>query len=146
MYATRSLILALAATALAVPAALGQNIHTSRLYEQILENITFAEPGTILDSFGVVRMTAGTTASVFLDVPVESPIRIMGDCDTDCVDLDLAVYSSAGENLGSDVLIDNYPIVNVDSGEDGRLEIIFNMVDCQASYCYAAYSVFVPGQ
>lgn len=122
-----------------------QNVHISRLYEQILENSEYANRGHELDSFGVVRMNAGETARVALDVPVNTQIQIMGDCDFDCTDLDLIVYNGSGKVFGEDLLEDDYPIVSFTSDETGRIELELDLVDCDARYCYAAYSVFVHG-
>ncbi|WP_147275997.1 hypothetical protein [Pelagibacterium lacus] len=131
--------------ALASGSALAQNVHISRLYEQVLENIEFAEPGHPLDSFGVFRIDEGRTVEVELDVPAETSIQIMGDCDEDCFDLDLAVYDASGALLAEDRLDDYYPIVNFTTGRNGRITIELDMVDCDAVYCYTAYSVFVGG-
>lgn len=132
------------AGALAAPlSAQAQNIHVSRLYEQVLQNIEFTDPGHALDSFGVIRLNDGAVVTVMLDVPLETSIQVMGDCDEDCVDLDLVVYDDAGEVLAEDRLDDFYPIANFLSGASGRITLELHMVDCAAAYCYTAYSVFV---
>ncbi len=69
----------------------------------------------------------------------------MGDCDEDCIDLDLGIYNGAGKLLGEDRLEDYYPIVSFVSEEDGRIALELDLVDCDAAYCYTAYSVFVEG-
>lgn len=136
----------MAATAgLSTPLA-AQNVHTSLLYEQVLENIDIAPPGYMLDSFGIVRLTPGTTSRVSLDVPAGRTIEIMGDCDDDCFDLDLVVYSSDQKVLAADRENDYYPIVDFDTADTGRIEMELIMHDCQANYCYAAYSVFIAPQ
>lgn len=135
---------ALVLTVSAMPLA-AQNVHISRLYEQVLENIEFTAPGHVLDSFGVLRIEAGKTADIELDVPANSSIEIMGDCDEDCYDLDIAVYNLDGRLLAEDRLDDYYPIVLFESGSKGRVRIEIDLVDCEANYCYAAYSVFVGG-
>lgn len=123
--------------------AIAQNVHVSRLYEQVLENINYAQPNQVLDSFGVVRINAGESVRITVDVPAESAVQVMGDCDEDCADLDLGVYNATGELLGEDRLDDFFPIVALGSGADGRIELELDLVDCAAAYCYAAYSVFV---
>lgn len=130
---------------LAALPAQGQNVHISRLYEQVLENIEYTKPGFILDSFGVIRLDEGTTTRIELDVPANTAIEIMGDCDEDCIDLDLGVYNAAGKLLGEDRYEDYYPIVSFVSEDDGRLALELELVDCDAAYCYTAYSVFVEG-
>lgn len=138
---------ALSASALVAAAmpALAQNVHISRLYEQVLENINYTEPGHVLDSFGVVRVNEGETVRIALDVPTNTSVQIMGDCDEDCIDLDLGVFNGAGKLLGEDRLDDFYPIVTFVSEAEGRVELELDLVDCETSYCYAAYSVFIDG-
>ena len=125
-----------------IPAS-AQNVHISRLYEQVLENIEFANEGHVLNSFGVMRLNEDATSRVALDVPVNASVQIMGDCDEDCADLDLTVYNFAGKQIAQDTADDFYPIVVFESGENGRIEIELDLAACEARYCYAAYSVFV---
>lgn len=129
---------------MAAPAS-AQNVHISRLYEQVLENINYTEPGHVLDSFGVFRLNEGGTVSVELDVPAETSVQVMGDCDEDCLDLDLGVYDATGRLLGEDRLDDYYPIASFVSGTKGRITLELELVDCEAAYCYTAYSVFIDG-
>ncbi|WP_332714342.1 hypothetical protein [Pelagibacterium mangrovi] len=136
---------ALSAAGIAMTATpgLAQNVHISRLYEQVLENINYTESGHVLDSFGVLRLDEGETARIELDVPANTSIQVMGDCDEDCIDLDLGIYNAAGKLLGEDRLDDFYPIVTFVSEANGRIELELDLVDCETSYCYAAYSVFI---
>lgn len=120
-----------------------QNVHTSLLYEQILENVALVPEGYSLDSFGIVRLLPGTSSRITLDVPANTDIEIMGDCDDDCFDLDLVAYNVANKVLAEDRLADYYPIVEFRSESDGRIEIELIMHDCDANYCYAGYSVFI---
>lgn len=124
--------------------AWGQNVYISRLYEQVLRNIEFADPGHVLDSFGVVRLYTGETTRIELDVPWETAIQIMGDCDEDCVALDLTVTTADGDVLARDGG-DHYPIVDFVSKDFGRVVLEFTLTDCLAEYCYTAYSVFIEG-
>ncbi len=128
-----------------VSASLAQNTHISRLYEQILQNIDFAEPGHVLDTFGVIRIDAEQSVRIDLNLPADSAVEIMGDCDEDCFDLDLAVYDQDGKIIGEDRADDYYPIVQFETGAETRVTIEIDLVDCSASYCYGAYSVFIDG-
>ncbi|WP_404403934.1 hypothetical protein [Pelagibacterium halotolerans] len=123
--------------------ALGQNVHISTLHEQVLENIEIAGDGYRLDSYGINRMNAGETTHVTLDLPAGTPVTIMGDCDEDCMDLDIAVYSAQGKLLAEDRADDYYPIVDFNSDEITRVDIELDLKVCEANYCYVAYSVFI---
>lgn len=145
MVTRKALALGLLAISMAAsPAPLfAQNVHTSTLYEQILENIALTLPGYVLDSFGVVRLTPGATSRISLNIPANRPIEIMGDCDDDCFDLDLVVYNKDGKTVAEDREDDYYPIVEFTSDNSGRIDIDLILHDCEANYCYAAYSVFI---
>jgi hypothetical protein len=147
MLYVKPFIAALSAAGLSLAAlpAVGQNVHISRLYEQVLENIEYTKPGFYLDSFGVVRVNEGGTARIELAVPTKTAIEIMGDCDEDCIDLNLGIYNAAGKLLGEDRSDDFYPIVSFVSEDDGGIVLELDLVDCDAAYCYTAYSVFVEG-
>lgn len=133
-----------AVTAAVLPTyAIGQNVHTSTLYEQILENIALTLPGHVLDSFGVVRLTPGSSSRITLNVPANRSIQIMGDCDDDCLDLDVAVHNKDGKLIAEDREDDYYPIVEFKSDSSGRIDLELVLHHCEANYCYAAYSVFI---
>lgn len=125
--------------------ALSQNIYISQLYNQVLENSDVMGGAYALDSFGVQRMLPGGKLRIPVDVPANARIAIMGDCDQDCIDLDLRVFDAQGAELGQDLLADNYPVVSVQMRAGTRIELELDMVNCDAVYCYAAYSVFIGG-
>lgn len=143
----RSLKAALAVMAALAPMgpAFAQNNDISMLHEQVLENIGIAGEGYRLDSYGINRINAGETANVALDVPAGVDVVIMGDCDKDCMALDLGV-SSLGKLLGEDRADDFYPIVRFNAGNLTRLDIELDLESCAYSYCYVAYSVFIQGE
>ncbi|MCD7061041.1 hypothetical protein [Pelagibacterium xiamenense] len=142
MSSFKALVAVIAGLATTAP-AVAQNVHISRLYEQVLENIEIAGDGYLLDSYGINRMNAGETAHVTLDLPTGVPVTIMGDCDEDCLDLDIAVYSAERKLLAEDRADDYYPIVNFNSDEIVRVDIELDLEICEANYCYVAYSVFI---
>lgn len=147
MIAPRPLaFVAVCASALCAGSAHGQNAHIAQLYDQVLENADIMGGDYALESFGIQRMTAGTRQRIPLDLPTGHSVTVMGDCDEDCRDLNLSVYSSADKPLGEDVLEDNYPVVSFASGANGNVSIEIDMARCETSYCYAAYSVFVAVQ
>lgn len=144
MTASRPLgILALCVSLSIAGTAHAQNVHIAQLYDQVLENADIMGGEYSLESFGIQRMSAGTSQRIPLDLPTGRTVTIMGDCDEDCRDMNLTVYSQAGKPMGEDVLDDNYPVVSFATGADGRISVGMDMVRCDASYCYAAYSVFV---
>jgi hypothetical protein len=67
---------------------------------------------------------------------------LVGVCDEDCRDLDMRVLSLSGEEIDSDVEVDDYPMVEVTvTGSGGfRLEVI--MATCQDGPCAYGIGVF----
>ena len=63
--------------------------------------------------------------------------RIYGDCDEDCYDLDLHLYSTSGSLVDSDIELDSYPIVS--APYDGYFEVEVSMPSCDhGSGCAAS--------
>jgi hypothetical protein len=78
-----------------------------------------------------IRLGAGMTS------------QIMGGCDTDCSDLDLVVYDSAGNQVDSDVQADDYPIVAVKPATDAAYTLEVRMAKCSAEPCRYAIQQYV---
>ena len=64
-------------------------------------------------------------------------------CDSDCSDVDLRLYNSAGELVDEDVLTDDVPIVEVPSAGQYTAEVI--MPGCSTSICYYAAGMYRQG-
>lgn len=125
-----------------VPAA-AQNVHISKLYEQVLANGEIMGAGFVLDAFSIQPVYAEQSIRLELNVPRNASMTLMGDCDDDCADMDMKVYNGAGKQLGEDVLADPYPIVAFTSDDTGRVALDLIMNACSTQFCYASYSLFV---
>ncbi len=66
---------------------------------------------------------------------------IVGVCDNDCADLDLAIYDPYEDEVAADTEYDDYPVLYV-SGE-GDYEVEVYMADCAAATCLWGAQVFV---
>jgi hypothetical protein len=69
--------------------------------------------------------------------------QLMGGCDTDCSDLDLILYDSAGNRVAQDVEADDYPIVTVVPAADAAYTLEVKMVKCKAEPCRYAIQQYV---
>jgi hypothetical protein len=69
--------------------------------------------------------------------------QLMGGCDTDCSDLDLILYDSAGTRVDQDVQADDYPIVSTKPPADAAYTIEVRMVHCRAEPCRYAVQQYV---
>lgn len=63
---------------------------------------------------------------------------IFGACDNDCSDVDLIVEGPNGQELGRDVLLDDYPIVGFTAPSSGRYTVRIQLVTCEVEPCFVA--------
>lgn len=69
--------------------------------------------------------------------------QLIAACDTDCSDIDLTLYDSAGKEVDSDLADDDFPIVSTSAGKDASYTILVQMIDCNADPCRYAIQQFV---
>lgn len=69
---------------------------------------------------------------------------IVGVCDNDCRDIDLALYDDNGNLIASDTEQDSTPIVNVTPRWNARFRLRVSMPRCSSAPC--AYGVGVFGR
>jgi hypothetical protein len=67
---------------------------------------------------------------------------LMGACDTDCDDMDLLLFDPAGAQVSSDLLTDDFPIVNTAVERAGRYRVEVRMPSCSAQPCRYGLGVF----
>ena len=77
----------------------------------------------------------------YLDLRSGADYEIMGVCDSDCEDLDLALYDSSGDLVAEDVLPDELPILEFTGPNDGEFLLEASMVTCTVEPC--EYGVLV---
>ncbi|NNM05695.1 MAG: hypothetical protein HKO65_11465 [Gemmatimonadetes bacterium] len=86
--------------------------------------------------------------SISLPINLEAgrEYRLVGVCDRDCFDLDLALVSPRGEEVASDVLEDALPIVAhvADTTADYRVEVI--MIACGLEPCAFRVAAYARGE
>ena len=73
----------------------------------------------------------------------ENEYLIKAFCDEDCDDLDLYLYDEDGDELESDELEDDYPIIYFSPRYSGRYEIEVSMYSCAVEPCYWGLSIFL---
>ncbi|MEJ0061470.1 MAG: hypothetical protein WDM79_18755 [Terricaulis sp.] len=71
--------------------------------------------------------------------------RILGVCDNECSDVDIEVLDSSGAVVGSDVLADDIPIVNVQPGSDTSYNVRIMLKNCTVAPCYVGARVLQQG-
>lgn len=67
---------------------------------------------------------------------------VVGGCDQDCTDLDLALRDGRGNVLDSDYLSDDYPVVRFRPRTSGAHYLEVQMFECGVNPCWYAYRVY----
>jgi hypothetical protein len=79
---------------------------------------------------------------VSLDLDIGTQYVILGQCDTDCSDLDFVLYDQAGNQVDDDVEMDDAPVVAVTPRRSGTYRVKVTMATCTAEPCRYGVAVF----
>ena len=81
-------------------------------------------------------------ANVTLELAIGVEYMIFGACDQDCSDLDLTIYDAAGNQIDSDLELDDVPIVTVTPARTGTYSIRVAMATCSVEPCRYGIGAF----
>ena len=86
---------------------------------------------------GVITGMLAALESISLDVELSENMeyRVIGWCDADCSDVDLAVFDQNGREVDSDYLMDDLPILNFRATTTATWRLEVSMVDCRVEPC-----------
>jgi hypothetical protein len=84
----------------------------------------------------------GASEMVEVNLDIGTSYQIMGACDNDCSDLDLVLYDPAGNQLSSDLEMDDFPIVSTAARRSGAYKVKVTMAHCSAEPCRYGLGVF----
>lgn len=90
----------------------------------------------------LARISQGDAYDFEVELREGQEYRVLGACDTQCTDVDLYVTDPNGNQVGSDVLTDDYPVVSVPAAQDGYYTIRIAMPGCGAESCIGAARVY----
>lgn len=68
--------------------------------------------------------------------------RVLGACDTNCRDVDLYVNDPSGNEIGRDILTDDFPVVEIPSAQGGTYSIRIGMPNCTSDRCLSAARLY----
>lgn len=71
--------------------------------------------------------------------------RIIGACDGDCTNVDIELIDNRGAVVASDMLPDDYPVVDYTPAANGPYFVRILMQSCSVSPCYAGARVLTGG-
>ena len=80
--------------------------------------------------------------SVTFDLGRGQTYMIMGVCDADCSDLDLVLYDGDGDEVDSDLELDDVPIVSVSVDRADSYRVDVTMAACSAEPCRFGIGVY----
>lgn len=71
--------------------------------------------------------------------------RILGACDNECSNLDIELIDSHGGVVASDVLPDDFPVVNFTPAANGTYYVRTMLQTCTVAPCYVGARILVNG-
>jgi hypothetical protein len=83
-----------------------------------------------------------TSEFVTLRLDIGTQYQIVGTCDSDCSDMDLTLYAPSGDEVDTDVELDDVPIVSVTPSRSGTYRVKVVMATCSAEPCRYGVGVF----
>jgi hypothetical protein len=89
----------------------------------------------------VTSLRAGMEHSWQIRLNAGQSYRIVGGCDNECTDLDLALVDSGGAVAAIDNAANDFPVLSVTPAESGRYVVLIRMAGCTAEPCYAGARV-----
>jgi hypothetical protein len=67
---------------------------------------------------------------------------ILGACDNDCTDIDLAIFNPKGESIATDYEPDDFPVLSFDTPKGGRWSLEVSIPACKAESCVYGFQVY----
>jgi hypothetical protein len=88
------------------------------------------------------RLEEGDSESVDVRLSGGQEIAVVGICDFDCGDMDLALLNSRGRTLTADVSLDHFPVLQNAPESEGIYSVKVTMAACSNEPCYYALQYF----
>lgn len=96
------------------------------------------------DDFVTGTLEAGEEEEFELELEGGKTYIIVGVCDNDCSDLDMALTTSGGEDVDSDYELDDVPMVMVEVPRGAVYRLKVEMATCDGD-CHYGVGVFANG-
>ena len=102
----------------------------------------YNEDGYGVENYVVGKLDEGETDSWSFWLKGGINYTIIGVCDEDCGDIDLAIYDEKDSLVDEDVMEDDYPIVNASPAKDELFTVDVDMYECDVEPCYFGIAIF----
>lgn len=114
------------------------------VWEQLKTAYTWADnEGYSTRNYIVGNLDDGATDTWTLTFYQGNSYLIVGACDGDCLDIDMALQDANGVNIDSDTLEDDQPVLRVTPGSTADFSVEVTMYDCRVDPCYFGFGIFV---
>ncbi|HUP19330.1 MAG TPA: hypothetical protein VM778_05180 [Gemmatimonadota bacterium] len=100
------------------------------------------DPGAFPSDFIAGFLEEGASVGLELTLQAGQAYVVVGVCDADCSDLDLAVLDDSGNVLVEDELTDDVPVLEFNGPPSGVAMLLVTMYDCSVEPCGFAYKVY----
>jgi hypothetical protein len=87
----------------------------------------------------------GGSASLTISLRAGTSYAVVGVCDQDCTDMDLALFDASGNLIGADYEVDDVPLVAVVPTQTGTFRLDVTMPACSIAPCAWGVIVFRSG-
>lgn len=120
----------------------------AQTWQQYIRNTLYRDTGTLRDAgYTMSSFVTGTLYDGYAadhDVSLRAGVsyRIVGECDTNCSDLDIKLYDENGNLVSSDLQDDDTPVVSVTPRWSGDFRIHVIMANCITDYCGYGVGLF----
>lgn len=94
------------------------------------------------DEFVTGNLQEGEDSEFELQLDGGKTYIIVGVCDGDCTDLDMALTTASGEDVSSDFKDDDVPMVMVEVAQGATYNLLVRMAACSVEPCAFGVGVF----
>lgn len=136
----RFLALAAAAALLSVPAHAQPEVVSNQMRQA--DSIMAEQNFSPVDEIVRGTLAQGADAEFEVDLERGSDYIMVGFCDNGCTDLDLVLSDGDGDEVSSDLELDDKPVVAVEGTSGGTYVLEVKMATCGRDECHYGFRVF----
>jgi hypothetical protein len=139
--ATRALLLAVL---LSVSASLHAQSYATQVWDQLQGAYAGISDSSSfeLNNYIIGKLANGATDRWMFSLAQGKEYLIIGVCDHDCADVDLAVLGGNGSVIVKDEEVDNTPVTQFRVTTGGQFTVEVTMADCRAEPCLFGFGLF----
>ena len=142
-YSTLTLFLFLLVVLAPVRTAIAQDRYEQQVLQQLGEaSMAFTSVGyiPIIEDGG--KLDQGSSETYTAPLETGHTYILMGVCDEDCLDLDMALYDGYGNLISRDDSEDDVPTVEVTVTQGGDFTLEVTMYNCNQNPCYYGVGLY----